>query len=69
MGLLDAIKEIAGKIFTNGVLVSQEVAKWRLQICKKCPHLIKRTKNCSKCLCFVDAKVKYADQRCKLGKW
>ena len=23
----------------------------------------------SKCLCFVDAKVLYADQKCKVGKW
>jgi len=69
MGLLDTIKEIAGKIFTNGVLVAPEIARKRLMICYRCPYLIRKTKNCKKCLCFVDAKVKYADQKCKIGKW
>jgi hypothetical protein len=69
MGLLDAIKEIAEKIFTNGVLAPPEVANRRLKICNSCPYLLRRTRNCRKCACFVDAKTKYADQRCKLGKW
>jgi hypothetical protein len=69
MGLLETLKNIAGKIFTNGVLVEPEVAKQRLRVCNRCPYLIRKTKNCKKCLCFVEEKVKYQDQRCKIGKW
>jgi len=69
MGLLDTVREIAGKILTNGKLTTPENAKRRLLICNTCPYLLKRTRNCKKCLCFVDEKVKYQDQHCKLGKW
>jgi len=69
MGLLDTVRNIAGKIFTNGVLATPEVAKKRLRICNACPYLLRTTRNCKKCLCFVDAKVKYKDQKCKLDKW
>ena len=35
MGLLDLVGKVAEKIFTNGVKVHPEIAKKRLQICKK----------------------------------
>lgn len=63
------IQKVAEKIMTNGILVPTEIAKKRLKICNVCPYLSKTTRNCKKCLCFVDAKVKYDDQKCKLGKW
>lgn len=66
--VLSPVKKVAEKVMTNGVKVSSQIAKKRLQICNSCPHLTKTTRNCKKCLCFVDAKVKYADQKCKLGK-
>jgi len=68
MGLLDTVKELAGKIFTNGIKVEPEIARKRLRICKSCKFLL-RTGNCKKCLCFVDEKTKYKDQRCPVGKW
>jgi len=52
MGLLDTVREIAGKIFTNGVLATPEVAKKRLKICNACPYLLRTTRNCKKCLCI-----------------
>ena len=69
MGLLDAVKDLIGNIFTDGVKVADNIAKKRLAICNRCPHLLKRTGNCKKCGCFVSVKVLYADQRCSLGKW
>ena len=69
MGLLGSIKELLGNIMTNGVKVNSEVAKKRLQICLKCPHLLMKTGSCKKCGCFVSVKTQYADQFCKLGKW
>ena len=69
MGILDAVKELAGKIFTDGIKVAPEVTRKRLRICKGCPHLFQRTGNCKKCGCFVEEKTKYQDQKCPVGKW
>ena len=68
MGLLDLVGKVAEKIFTNGVKVHPEIAKKRLQICKKCKHLFK-SGNCGKCGCFVKFKTLYADQRCGINRW
>jgi hypothetical protein len=67
MGLLDTVKNIAGKLFTDGVLAPPEVAKKRLKICYRCQYLLKKTKQCKKCFCFVDEKSKYLNQYCE--KW
>jgi len=67
--MLKPVHKVAGKIMTNGVKAPVEIANKRLRICNTCPYLIKTTRNCKKCLCFVDAKVQYRDQKCKLGKW
>ena len=77
MGMLDAVlnpllsplKNVGANIFTNGIKVSPQLARQRLAICMKCPHLFKPTGNCLKCGCFVDVKTKYVDQKCKIGKW
>jgi hypothetical protein len=49
--------------------VSEEIAASRYEICKACPHLIKMTKQCSKCGCFMAAKVKLKEAACPIGKW
>jgi len=67
--LLKPVKQIAGKIMTNGVKVSSALAQRRLAVCRSCSHLLKTTGNCKKCGCFVDVKTKYADQNCPVGKW
>lgn len=48
--------------------VEKEVAQARYDICKKCPFLLP-TKQCSKCGCFMKAKVKMAHAECPEGKW
>jgi len=67
MNLLGSIKDFIGNIMTDGVKVSEDIAKRRLQICKKCPHLFKT--NCTRCGCFVKIKTEYADQECPIKKW
>jgi hypothetical protein len=47
----------------------EDVAKERLEICKACPELIKVTKTCKKCGCFMTAKTKIQGATCPLGKW
>jgi hypothetical protein len=48
---------------------TSEVAEERYSICKGCPELIKLTKQCKKCGCFMAAKTKLEKAVCPLGKW
>jgi hypothetical protein len=45
------------------------LSKERLEVCNECPELIKTTKQCKKCLCFMDLKTKLTNATCPLGKW
>jgi hypothetical protein len=49
--------------------VSKEVAQKRLDACLGCEHLIRVTKQCKKCSCFMTAKVKLPHSECPVGKW
>jgi hypothetical protein len=46
-----------------------EIAQSRLSICESCPELIKLTKQCKKCGCFMAAKTKLQNAKCPIGKW
>jgi hypothetical protein len=48
---------------------TDEIADQRYDICKACPELIKITKQCKKCGCFMNLKVKLAAAACPIGKW
>lgn len=48
---------------------SEEKAIERFSICEGCPELIKFTKQCKKCGCFMKAKTKLEKASCPLGKW
>lgn len=41
----------------------------RMAICKECPELIKLTRQCKKCGCFMEIKTKLQAAKCPLGKW
>lgn len=49
--------------------VSEEDAEKRFSICQQCPELLKLTKQCKKCGCFMAAKTKLAKATCPIGKW
>ena len=68
------------KAFMKGkhVIVPQEVAEERWEICKQCPHLLydetnpdtnKKDGRCTECGCFMNVKVHYAVAECPIGKW
>ena len=46
-----------------------ETAENRMETCLNCEFLIKLTKTCKKCGCFMQAKTKLADASCPVGKW
>jgi hypothetical protein len=47
----------------------EETAQNRFETCLNCEFLIKMTKTCKKCGCFMQAKTKLADASCPVGKW
>lgn len=49
--------------------VADDVQKERMSICLKCPRLIKATRQCKECGCFMDAKTRLFDAECPLLKW
>jgi acetyl-CoA carboxylase beta subunit len=60
------------------VIVPQEVAEQRWEICKQCPHLLydevnpdtdKKDGRCTECGCFMNVKTHYATAECPIKKW
>jgi hypothetical protein len=49
--------------------VTDRVQKERMSICLKCPRLIKSTRQCKECGCFMDAKTRLFEAECPLSKW
>lgn len=48
--------------------VDDAVAATRLEVCEGCEHYMV-TKQCSKCFCFMPAKVKLPHAFCPINKW
>lgn len=65
--LKDAKDKVKNKI--KSVAVDITIKTERLDICNQCEHLIRATKQCSKCGCFVEAKTWIASSSCPLKKW
>lgn len=53
----------------NTEWASEGVSSNRYSICQSCPELIKLTKQCKQCGCFMVAKTKLEKATCPLGKW
>ena len=68
------------KAFLKGkhVIVPQDIAQERWEICKQCPKLLYDETNpdtnkvdgrCIECGCFMNVKVHYATAECPISKW
>ena len=68
------------KAFIKGkqVIVPQNIAKQRWEICKQCPYLLydetnpdtnKKDGRCTECGCFMNVKTHYATAECPISKW
>lgn len=53
----------------NTEYVDEELSNTRYSICQSCPELIKLTKQCKKCGCFMAIKTKLQEAQCPIGKW
>ena len=49
--------------------VQDQIHEERMAICLQCPELIKLTKQCKKCGCFMALKTKLQVATCPQGKW
>ena len=47
----------------------EELAAYRLEICKTCPFYRKLSNTCRKCGCFMKLKTTLAHAKCPEGKW
>lgn len=47
----------------------ESIVKNRMDICNSCEYLIKTTKQCSECGCFMVFKTTLANAECPKGKW
>jgi hypothetical protein len=63
----EVAEEVAERV--QGQLAPTDVAKKRIEICVECPSLIKLTKTCKECGCFMTAKTKLLNVECPLNKW
>lgn len=48
---------------------SEELAAYRLSICKGCEHFLKHTQRCSQCGCFMSLKTTLKQAKCPVRKW
>jgi hypothetical protein len=46
-----------------------DISEARFEICLSCPELIKITKQCKQCGCFMNAKTKLKHASCPIRKW
>lgn len=53
----------------NRKIKDQQVVEKRMKICDQCPHLIKLTKQCTLCGCFMPAKTTLSNAECPIHKW
>lgn len=78
MSVIDDIKHTLADALIVGQKVGDEVAAWRMAICRVCEH--RRDNVCGVCGCFLDLKTKsatnfnpskmrYEITHCPLGKW
>jgi hypothetical protein len=68
--------ESGSKVLTNlaageELLVSDEVAQKRMEVCKGCPHFVITLgqPRCNECSCLMALKTKLAGMKCPLHKW
>ncbi|MDE7447815.1 MAG: hypothetical protein K2M51_02075 [Helicobacter sp.] len=63
----DVLKNALG--IDDDVFAPKDIAQSRLQSCLECEKLVRATKQCRLCGCFVVAKTKMHKASCPLGKW
>ena len=53
----------------NQPRLGEDLASYRLEICKGCEFYRARTNQCMKCGCFMKLKTLLEKAKCPIGKW
>lgn len=53
----------------NMEYAEESIFENRMSICENCPNLIKLSKQCKECGCFMVLKTKLKESSCPIGKW
>lgn len=64
-----AIDVISGAVRGEGIMVTEEVYKTRMDICASCEFFRRDDKRCSQCGCFMETKTKFKQTYCPIHKW
>lgn len=56
-------------LLKNNNRTPEEIAEYRLEICKQCEFFRQRTQTCKKCGCFMKLKTTLEKAKCPIGKW
>lgn len=56
-------------LFNGSPRSPEELAAYRLEICKTCEFYRARTNQCKKCGCFMKLKTNLEHAKCPIGKW
>lgn len=62
------LKEYKAKVIL-GQQPAANLTRMRKNVCNVCPSLLKMTRTCKECFCFVDLKTAMLNQSCPLDKW
>lgn len=64
------LKEIAADVIRGKIKFSEKtLAEGRIEVCQRCDEFQKISRQCRKCGCFMDAKVKLLHSGCPINKW
>lgn len=59
----------AARVLTTGKGKAESTKQTkRIEVCNSCEHLLV-TRQCGRCLCFVDLKTKVDSESCPINKW
>ena len=64
-----AFRALRAKFGGYVVLAPDTVAEERLRVCEECYFFVPDSRQCGRCTCFVDFKVKLAVEECPEGVW
>lgn len=56
-------------LFNGSPKSPEELAAYRLEICKTCDFFRQATQTCKKCGCFMKLKTTLEKAKCPIGKW
>ena len=62
------ITATADYVSTGTAIHDNDVVKYRLSLCSQCENFTK-TRQCTKCLCFMDLKARLGGSVCPESKW